>query len=89
MAGFAVEVNATVTAVVRQAAQQARTGVRSTVEGLMNEGVLREPPLSMPAALRIAEPAPPPARGRPALDDDDDDDDGDGDGDGSRSIFGR
>ncbi len=65
---------ATVTAVVRQAAEQARSGVRSTMEGLLNEGVLREPPLGRPEPLRLtAVPAAPlhpvpvaPAPPRPA-----------------------
>jgi hypothetical protein len=52
---------ATVTAVVRQAAEQARSGVRSTMEGLLNEGMLREPPLGRPEPLGLTPvpPAPP------------------------------
>jgi hypothetical protein len=56
---------ATITAVVRQAAEQARSGVRSTMEGLLNEGVLREPPLGRPEPLRLTAVPPTPEHPRP------------------------
>lgn len=61
----------TVTAVIRQAAEHARAGTRATVEELLADGVLREPPVGMPPDLRAeAVPAPPaPRRGRPDEDD--------------------
>lgn len=61
----------TVTAVIREAAADARAGTRSTVESLMADGVLREPPVGMPPHLRV-EPAPvPPPPRRPRPDEDD------------------
>src|SRR5262245_23991323 len=62
------ELARTVTAVVREAAEHARAGTRSTMEGRLAEGVLREPPVGMPPDLR-AEPVPAPPRPR---DDEDD-----------------
>lgn len=64
------ELARTVTSVIRDAAEQARAGTRSTVEELLADGVLREPPVGMPPDLR-AEPVPaPPPRGLRVVEDD-------------------